>query len=77
MTLLMCTPPMSGVNMNWIWMLKIAFKGGLSDGTHPIIVIFMDPYFWKFFNLKKDINSESLRWFLRLQQFDLEVRDKG
>ena len=45
------------------------YEGGLSDGARPKIAVYMDHTLWKFFMLKKDLNLESLRWFLLLQEF--------
>jgi len=52
------------------------YKGGPSDGAHPKIVVYIDHTLWKFFMLKKDLNLESLRWFLLLQEFEFEVFEK-
>ena len=74
---MMFMPPMSGVECDMDVKIAIAFEGGLCDGAHPRIILFMYPTLWKYFMLKKDVNPKSLRWYLLLQQFDFEVHDKG
>jgi len=63
-TLMMFMPPMSGVKCDMDVKIDIAFEGGLSDGAHPRIILLMDPVLWKYFMLKKDLNPESLKWYL-------------
>jgi len=75
--LLMSMPSMSGGEHELDVDVEIDFEGGPSDGAHHRIIMLMDPELWKFFILKKDLNPESLMWFLLLQQFEFEVRDKG
>jgi len=43
MTLMMSMPLISGVGSDMDVYIKIAFKGGPSDGLHPKITLFMDP----------------------------------
>jgi len=68
---------MSGVEWDINVEIEIVFEGGSSDGPHPRIILFVDPTLRQFFMLKKDLNPESLRWCLLLQQFDFAVYDKG
>jgi len=44
----------------------IEFQGGPSDGAHPRLIVFVDPELWNYFMPKKDLNPESLRWYLLL-----------
>jgi len=67
---------MSGVECDMDMEIEIAFEGGLYHGAHTGIILFMDPTIWKYFILKKDLNPESLRWYLLLQQIDFEVRQR-
>jgi len=77
MTLMISMPPISVIGSDMDVDFGIAFKSRLSDGTHRRIIVLMDPVLWKYFILKKDLNQESLRWYLLLQRFDFEVHDKG
>ena len=72
-TLMMSMTAMDGIGCD----VDVVFEGGPSDGAHPRIVVFMDLSLWKYYMLKKDLNPESLRWFLLLQQFNFEVHEKG
>ena len=71
----MSMPPMSGgvqeVDADF------EFKFGLFDGDGPKIRVLLDPILWKLLRSKKDLNPEPLRWFLLLQQFNVEIVDKG
>jgi len=53
------------------------FDFGPHDGDGPKMSVLLDPSLWRFLRIKKDLNPELLRWFLLLQQFEFEVRDKG
>jgi len=46
--------------------VEIQFEGGPFDGAHLRLIVYMDNGIWEFFMLKKDLNLESLRWFLLL-----------
>jgi len=76
-TLMMSMPPMDDLGCDVDVEFDMVFEGRPSDGAHHRIVVFMDPTLWKYFMLKKHLKSQSLRWFLLLQQFNFEVRDKG
>ena len=66
MTLMMSIPPMNGTECDMDVKIKIAFKGGESDGAHPKIILFMDPTLRQYFMLKNDLNPEPLRWYFLL-----------
>jgi len=53
------------------------FDFGLYDGDRPKMSVSLDLKLWKLLRLKKDLNLKLLRWFLLLQQFDVEIVDKG
>jgi len=72
-TLLLSMPPMDGIGCD----VNVIFEGRSSDGPHPRIVVFMDLTLWKDLMFKKDLNLETLRWFLLLQQFNFESAIKG
>jgi len=65
-TLMMYMPPMDSIGCDVDVEFDVVFESGSSDGAHPRIGVFMDPSLWKYFMLKKDLNPESLRWFLLL-----------
>jgi len=67
MILMMFMLPMSGVECNMDVEIEIEFEGGPSDGADLRIILLMDPTLWKYFMLRKDLNPESLRWYLLLQ----------
>jgi len=76
-TLMMSMPPVEGVEYDVDVDINVEFEGGPSDDAYPRIIVIMDLALWKYFRLKKDLNPESLRWFLLIQQFNFEVRNKG
>ena len=77
-TLMLFMPPMSGIERKLDMEVEFDFwEGGPSDRARPNIVVQMDRIIWKFFILKKNLNPESLRWFLLLQEFEFEVFEKG
>jgi len=53
------------------------FEFGPYDGDRPKIRVSLDPMLWELLRSKKDLNLELLRWFLLLQQFNVEIVDKG
>jgi len=53
------------------------FDFGLYDGDRPKMSVSLDPKLWELLRSKKDLNPELLRWFLLLQQFNMELVDKG
>ena len=55
--------------------MEFDFEPYGGDG-HKMSVL-LDPTLWRTLRSKKDLNPELLRWFLLLQQFAFEVRDKG
>ena len=55
--------------------MKFAF--GSYDGDGPKMRVRLDPKLWELLRSKKDLNPELLRWFLLLQQFKVEIVDKG
>ena len=57
--------------------VDMKFEFGLYDGDGPKMMVSLDPMLWKFLRFKKDLNPELLRWFLLLQQFNVEIVDKG
>jgi len=57
--------------------VDMKFEFGLYDGDGPKMMVSLDPMLWKFLTFKKDLNPELLRWFLLLQQFNVEIVDKG
>jgi len=57
--------------------VDMEFDFGLYDGDRPEMSVSLDLKLWKLLRLKKDLNLELLRWFLLLQQFDVEIVDKG
>jgi len=65
-TLMMSMPPMSGVDCDMDVDIETVFESGPSDGENPTIILFMDPMLQKYFLLKKDLNLESLGWYLLL-----------
>jgi len=73
-----------------LWMFMLLMSGGIQelefdvefefgpyDGDGPKLFVILDPKFWSTVMFKKDLNPELLRWFLLLQRFEIEVRDKG
>jgi len=44
--------------------IDVVFEGEPFDGAHPRMIVVMDPALWGPFMLKKDLNPETLRWFL-------------
>jgi len=68
----MSTPPKDGIACDVDVKFDVVFEGRPSDGAHPRIVVFIDPTLWKYYMQKMDLNPESLRWFLLLQQFNFE-----
>ena len=71
-------PPLSGVGHGIDMDIEFDFcKDGSSNVAGPTIIVYMDHALWKFLMMKKDLNPESLRWYLLLREFDFEVRDKG
>jgi len=78
MTLLLFSPALSGVECNMDMKIEFEFREGApSDAACAKIIVYMDPAAWQFFMLKKDLHSESLRWFLLLQEFEFEASEKG
>jgi len=66
-TLILFMPPLNGVKRDMDMEIKFDFcKGAPSHGARPKIIVYMDLTAWKFFMLKKDLHSKSLRWFLLL-----------
>ena len=73
-TLWMSMPPMGG-GLHELD-LDVEFDFGPYDGDGPKMIVFQDPSLGKTLRSKKDLNPETLRWFL-LHQFDFEAVDKG
>ena len=71
----MSMPPMSGGLEEVDLDMEFGFGPFASDGRK--IRVSLDPRLWRLLGLKKDLTSGLLRWFLMMNQFDLEVRDKG
>ena len=57
--------------------VDMEFDFGPYDGDRPKMSVRLDPKLWKLLRLTKDLNPELLRCFLLLQQFDVEIVDKG
>ena len=57
--------------------LDVEFEFGPHDGDEPKMTVLLDPSLWRTLRSQKDFNPELLRWFLLLQQFEFEVRNKG
>jgi len=74
-TFWMSMPPVSGGLQEVD--VDMAFDFGLYDGDRPKMSVSLDPKLCKLLRLKKDLNLELLRWFLLLQQFNVEIVDKG
>jgi len=53
------------------------FDFGPYDGDGPKMRVSLDPMLLKLIRFKKDLNPELLRWFVLLQQFNVEIVDKG
>ena len=70
----MSMPPMSGGVHELD--LKFEIEFGLSSGGGPRMIVFQNPSLGRTLRSKKDLNPETLRWFLLLHQLDYEVRDK-
>jgi len=76
--LILFIPPLNGIQKEFDVDIEFDFKEvGLSEGALPKFVLYIDRALWKFFLLNKDLNLESLRWYLLLQEFEFEVHDKG
>jgi len=73
----MFMPPMSGGEHQLDVLVETEFEDVPSDGANPRMIMFMDPKLWTLLILKKDLNSEPLRWFLLRKQFEFEVCDKS
>jgi len=54
----------------------VEFGFGPFDSDGPRMTVLLDPSLWRTLMLKKDLNPETLRWFLLLRQFNFEVQDK-
>ena len=70
------------VNASYEWgclgaRLDMEFDFRPYGGDGPKWSVLLDPSLWRFLRTQKDLNPELLRWFLLLQQFEFEVRDKG
>jgi len=57
--------------------LDIDHEFGPFDGDGPRMTVLLDSTLWRALRSKKDLNPETLRWFLILHQFNFEVVDKG
>ena len=57
--------------------VDMEFDFGPYDGDRPKMSVSLDPKLWELLRSKKDLNPELLRWFLLLQQFNMELVDKG
>ena len=57
--------------------LGVEFDSGPYDGAHYKFVLSTDHASWRHLILKMDLYPELLRWYLLVQQFDFEARDKG
>jgi len=65
-TLMLSMPPTSGIECDMDVDIEIAIEGGPCNGARPRSILFMDLTLWKYFMLKKDLNLESLRWYVLL-----------
>ena len=71
-------PPLNGIEYEFDMDVEFVFcESGSSDGALPTIIVLMNLALWKFFMLKNDLSSESLRWSFVLQEFHFEGHDKG
>jgi len=68
-------PPMSGGVHDLDG--DVEFDFGPYDSDGPRMTVLLDPSLWRTLMLKKDLNPETLRWFLLLHPFVFEVIDKG
>jgi len=57
--------------------LDVEFDFGPYDGDGPNMIVFQDPSLGRTLRSKKDLNPETLRWFLLLHRFNFKVRNKG
>ena len=57
--------------------VDVEFGFGPVDSDGPRMTVFLDPTLWRALMFKKDLNLETLRWFLLLHLFNFEVKDKG
>ena len=67
-TLMMSMPPMSGGVRELDMDIDLEF--GPFDGDGPRMIVLLDPSLWGTLRSKKDLNLETLRWFLLIHQFD-------
>jgi len=74
-TFCMLMPPVSKGLQEVDADMKFEFRS--YDGDRPKMSVNLDPKLWKLPRSKKDLNPELLRWFLLLQQFNVEIVDKG
>jgi len=74
-TLWMLMPPKHGDVQELDLDMKFDFRPYDDDG--PKMSVLLDPTLWSALRAQKDLNPELLRWFLLLQQFDVEIVDKG
>jgi len=76
--LMLFMPSLSGVERDMDMEIEFDFcEYGPSDGARLKVIIYLDLVALQLFMLKKAIRHESLRWFLLLQEFEFEVREKG
>ena len=70
----MSLPPIEGIDFDFD--LGIEFNDGLSNWAHFQIVLYVDPAIWRYLMMKDDLHPKYLRWYLQVQEFNFEVRDK-
>jgi len=56
--------------------VDIEFGFGPFDSKGPRMTVLLDPSLWRILMLTRDLNPETLRWFVLLHQFDFKVVDK-